>query len=102
MHLNRVGFRKVFDYHVALGRGGYRYRKKLNFNSPIMKAPMLAFLVPPAIVPFIGFKLFTNGNYRDGLLLLVFSPLAMLIYACWAYGFYKESRDAADGLAEQH
>jgi glycosyltransferase involved in cell wall biosynthesis len=102
MHLNRVGFRKVFDYHVALGRGGYRYRKKLNFKSPIMKAPMLAFLVPPAIVPFIGFKLFTNGNYRDGLLLLVFSPLAMLIYACWAYGFYKESRDAADGLAEQH
>jgi glycosyltransferase involved in cell wall biosynthesis len=102
MHLNRMGFRKVFDYHVALGRGGYRYRRKLNFKSPIMKTPLLAFLVPPAIVPFIGFKLFTNRNYRDAFLLLLFSPLAMLIYSCWAYGFYRESRDTADGLARQH
>jgi glycosyltransferase involved in cell wall biosynthesis len=102
MHLNRVGFRRVFDYHVALGRGGYRYRRKLNFQSPIMKAPLLAFLVPPAIVPFVGFKLFANRNYRDGLLLLLFSPLAMLIYSCWSYGFYRESRDTADGLAQPH
>ena len=102
LHLNRVGLRKVFDYHVALGRGGYRYRRKLNFKSPIMKAPILAFLVPPAIVPFIGLKLFTNGNYRDGLLLMTFSPLAVLIYSCWAYGFYRESRDVADGSEPQH
>ena len=70
LHLNRVGFKKVFEYHVALGRGGYRYRRKLNFRSLIMRAPMLSFLVPPAIVPFIGFKLFTNRSYRDAFLLL--------------------------------
>jgi glycosyltransferase involved in cell wall biosynthesis len=102
LHLNRVGLGKVFEYHVALGRGGYRYRRKLNFRSPIMKAPMLAFLVPPAIVPFIGLKLFANRNYRDGFLLLAFSPLAVLIYSCWAYGFYRESRDPVDGRARQH
>jgi glycosyltransferase involved in cell wall biosynthesis len=93
-HLNRVGFKKVLDYHVALGRGGYRYRKRLNFGSPIMKAPILAFLVPPAIVPFVTYKLFTNKDYWDAFLLLTFSPLAMLIYSCWSYGFYRESRDS--------
>lgn len=102
LHLNRVGLRRVFEYHVALGRGGYRYRRKLNFKSPIMKAPLLAFLVPPAIVPFVGLKLFANRNYRDGVILLAFSPLAILIYSCWAYGFFRESRDPVGGWAPQH
>ncbi len=94
LHFNKVGFRKVFEYHVVLGRGGYRYRKSLNLNSLIMKAPILSFLVPVAIVPFITLKLFTNGDYGEALLLLVFSPLAMLIYSFWAYGFYREYRDS--------
>jgi glycosyltransferase involved in cell wall biosynthesis len=96
LHLNKVGFRKVFEYHVALGRGGFRYRKKLNFTSPIMRVPILSFLVPPAIVPFVTLKLFTNKDYREALLLLAFAPLAVLIYGFWAYGFYRESRDSRD------
>jgi hypothetical protein len=99
LHLNRVGFKKVFEYHVALGRGGYRYRKKLNFESPIMRAPILSFLVPPAIVPFVTLKLFTNRDYRDAFLLLTFSPLAMLIYCFWSYGFYRESRESRKAAA---
>jgi glycosyltransferase involved in cell wall biosynthesis len=101
LHLNRVGFRKVFEYHTALGRGGFRYRKKLSFKSPIMKAPILSFLVPAAIVPFITLKLFTNRDYRNAFLMLIFSPLAMLIYSCWSYGFYRESRDSRELPAQE-
>ena len=92
LHLNKIGFRKVFQYQVALGRGGFRYRRKLRFRSLIMRMPILSFVVPPAIVPVIIVKLLLNGDFRDAFLLLLFSPLATLLYFFWAYGFYSEAR----------
>jgi hypothetical protein len=85
---------KVFRYQVALGRGGYRYRRKLQFRSLIMRIPVLAFAVPVAIVPVIIAKLLANGDLRDAFLLSLFSPLAMLLYFFWAIGFYSEARNS--------
>jgi glycosyltransferase involved in cell wall biosynthesis len=93
-HLNRVGFMKVFRYQVALGRGGYRYRRKLQFRSLIMRMPILSFAVPVAIVPVIIAKLLVNGAIRDAFLMSLFSPLAMLLYFFWAIGFYSEARNS--------
>jgi glycosyltransferase involved in cell wall biosynthesis len=94
VHLNKVGFKRVLRYQIALGAGGYRYRRRLRFKSPIMRMPILSFVVPFAIVPFITLKLFLYGELRDGVLLLIFSPLAMLLYLFWAFGFYTESQRA--------
>jgi glycosyltransferase involved in cell wall biosynthesis len=94
LHLNKVGFKNVFQYQVALGRGGYRYRKKLRYNSLIMKLPILAFAVPVPIVPVIIVRFLVNGDFREAALLSLFSPLAMLLYFFWACGFYLESRDS--------
>ena len=92
LHLNKTGLRRVFRYHIALGAGGYRYRRRLGFGSPIMKMPTLSFVVPFAIVPFIALNRFWCRDFGGALFLVACSPLAILLYLFWAYGFFTEAR----------
>jgi GT2 family glycosyltransferase len=97
MHLNKTGFRRVLGYQVKLGRGAFLYRSA---DSPdqlrlLRSVPLLTFLMPLVMLPWIGFSLLRR-RVTDFLRFLVVSPICLVANTGWAFGFFQALRGRAD------
>jgi cellulose synthase/poly-beta-1,6-N-acetylglucosamine synthase-like glycosyltransferase len=92
-HLNRTGFRRVLGYQVKLGRGAFLYRSA---DSPdqvrlLRSLPLLTFLMPLGMLPWIGFSLLRR-QLADFLRFLVVAPICLVANTGWAFGFFQALR----------
>jgi len=92
-HLNRTGFRRVVGYQVKLGRGAFLYRSA---DSPdqvrlLRSLPLLTFLMPLGLLPWIGYSLLRR-RLADFLRFLVLAPVCLVANTGWALGFFQALR----------
>jgi len=96
-HLNRRGLRTVLDYQRKLGAGAFFYRSR---DSPeklrlLRAAPPLIFLMPFAIMVWIGCSILWRRRITDFLRFAAILPLCLLANTAWACGFYEALRQSA-------
>jgi hypothetical protein len=96
MHRNRTGFRSVFRYQYKLGQGAFLYR---SFDTPkkvrlLQMAPPLVFLMPFAIMLWIGGTLLHRRRIGDFLRFALVLPVCFMANFAWARGFYQALRQA--------
>jgi GT2 family glycosyltransferase len=95
-HLNRTGFRRVLAYQVKLGLGAFLYRSA---DSPaqvqfLRSLPLLTFLMPLVILPWVGYTLLRR-RLADFLRFLVVSPICLVANTGWAFGLFQALRGPA-------
>jgi len=93
VHLNRRGFRTVFGYQRKLGNGAYVYRSQ---ESPgavrvLESLPLLVFLIPFAMMPWIGITLLRR-RLTDFLRFVLILPVCLAANLVWALGLYEALR----------
>jgi cellulose synthase/poly-beta-1,6-N-acetylglucosamine synthase-like glycosyltransferase len=96
VHMNRKGFRNVFGYQRKVGHGTLLYRSQ---DSPKMmrllhSAPLLVFLMPFVVMPWIGISILRRSVTDFGRLMVVL-PGCFLANMVWAFGFHEALRLAA-------
>ncbi len=98
-HLNRQGWRGVFGYQRKLGLGAFLYRSE---ESPekirsLRAAPSLIFLMPFAVMFWIGCSILRCRQLSDFLRFVAVLPLCFIANGAWALGFYEALRNANKG-----
>jgi len=90
-HLNKTGWRAVLRYQRRLGEGAYRYRSVTTPKAVaiLRRCPLLVFLLPWAIIPWIISIVFRRRGIGEGLKATVLAPLLWLGNEVWAWGFYR-------------
>jgi cellulose synthase/poly-beta-1,6-N-acetylglucosamine synthase-like glycosyltransferase len=95
-HQNRTGFRTVFSYQHKLGQGAFLYR---SFDAPekvrlLQAAPLLVFLMPFAVMMWIGGTLLHRRRLADLLRFALVLPFCLAANFAWAWGFHQALRQA--------
>jgi glycosyltransferase involved in cell wall biosynthesis len=101
LHLNRKGWRSVFGYQRKVGHGTFRYRSQ---ESPrvmrlVYSAPLLAYLIPFSVMPWIGITMLRYRSVKDFLRFSAILPACFLANMVWAFGFHEALRRAPLGGA---
>ena len=91
-HLNKTGLRKVLRYQYTLGKGAYNYRSHV---SPRIirffeRLPILSFLIPIAVMPWLGSIILRRNGIWEFFKFLILLPLLYGANNVWAMGFYRE------------
>lgn len=93
-HLNRTGFKIVFDYQVKIGSAASQYRAVT--NRPLMtwlgRFPFLALPAPLVIVPWVGSHVLFKLSFKEFLKYLLYSPVCLVMSSAWTAGFVKGLR----------
>ena len=93
-HLNRTGFKTVFDYQVKIGTAASQYRAVT--DRPLMdrlaRFPFLALLAPLVIMPWVGSHVWSKLGFKEFLKYLVYSPVCLVMSSAWTAGFVKGLR----------
>jgi glycosyltransferase involved in cell wall biosynthesis len=102
-HLNRTGFQDVFSYQYKLGQSAFLYR---SFDAPeklrpLLAVPPLAFLMPFAVMIWIGGTLLHRRRIGDFLRFAALLPICLVANFAWASGFYQALRQAQQDTALQ-
>jgi cellulose synthase/poly-beta-1,6-N-acetylglucosamine synthase-like glycosyltransferase len=95
-HMNRTGFRNVLSYQRKLGGGAYFYRSQ---DSPeqlrtFRAIPALVFLLPFAVMLWIGVNLLHRRTIGDFLRFVLILPVCFTGNMSWARGFYDALKEA--------
>ena len=94
-HVNRTGLMRVLRYQYELGLGAASYRSRV--SPTIMRVlgsfPLLAFLIPPGVMAWIGGIMLRRGGILGFLRFLALLPLLYLANNIWALGFYRRLKD---------
>jgi cellulose synthase/poly-beta-1,6-N-acetylglucosamine synthase-like glycosyltransferase len=98
-HRNRTGFRTIFSYQRKLGQAAFLYR---SIASPaalrlFQAAPPLVFLLPLAVMPWIGATILRRRKIADFLRFTAILPVCWVANTVWAWGFYESLRQAQRG-----
>lgn len=94
LHKNRTGFRTVFAYQVRIGEAAVAYRSITSetIMSCFRKLPALIWLMPPAILLWIGATVLR----RRGLLafgrFILRTPITLIMVFGWCSGFHRAVR----------
>ncbi len=90
-HLNKTGWRKVLHYQYKLGMAACSYRSQVDPNlvRHLEKFSILTFLMPLAVLPWIGFVVLRRRGVLEFLKFAVLLPLFYLANNFWALGFYQ-------------
>jgi glycosyltransferase involved in cell wall biosynthesis len=99
LHLNRTGLRTVLGYQRKLGRGAFLYRSQDSPNATrlLLSAPPLVFLMPFAVMLWIGGRILRCGRVTDFLRFVAILPGCFLANLVWAFGFYEALRETTGG-----
>jgi glycosyltransferase involved in cell wall biosynthesis len=91
LHLNKTGWRKILGYQYKLGMAAcsYRSRTSPNLIRCLEKFSILAFLMPLAVLPWIGFVVLRRRGVLEFLKFTVLLPSLYLANNVWAWGFYQ-------------
>jgi cellulose synthase/poly-beta-1,6-N-acetylglucosamine synthase-like glycosyltransferase len=95
-HLNRTEFRTVFRYQHQVGQGAFLYR---SFDAPktvrlLQWAPPLIFLMPFAVMIWIGGTILLRRRIADFARFAIALPLCLIANFAWASGFLEAMRQA--------
>jgi glycosyltransferase involved in cell wall biosynthesis len=95
-HLNRQGWRSVLGYQRKLGLGAFLYRSEDSPEKvrPLRAAPPLIFLMPFAVMIWIGCSILRCRQVSDFLRFVAVLPLCFVANSVWAWGFYEAVRIA--------
>ncbi len=98
-HLNKTGFSRVMRYQYAIGRGAERYRRQYSprLISFLEKAPVLAFLLPFGILPWMGAIVGHRKGVFSFLTFIIFLPPLLMMNLVWAFGFFAGLRQHLAG-----
>jgi glycosyltransferase involved in cell wall biosynthesis len=93
-HLNKTGWSTVLGYQYKLGLGACRYRRRLSprIMQVLQKLPLLAFLVPNAVMIWIGAVVLQKRGLLEFLKFVALVPAAYVANIVWAAGFYRALR----------
>jgi len=93
-HLNRTGFKTVFDYQVKIGTAASQYRAVTNrpLIARLARFPYLALLAPLVIVPWVGSHVLTKLGFTEFLRYVLYSPVCLVMSSAWTAGFIKGLR----------
>lgn len=93
-HLNRTGFKLVFDYQRKIGMAATQYRAISNpsFISGLSRVPFVALLAPVVIVPWVGSHVLFKLGFAKFLQYLLYSPVSVVMSCAWTAGFIKGLR----------
>ncbi len=90
-HVNRTGLMQVLRYQYELGLGAASYRARV--SPRIMRVlgsfPLLAFLIPPGVMAWIGSIILRRGGVLAFLRFVGLLPLIYFANNIWALGFYR-------------
>ena len=93
-HLNRTGFKTVFDYQKKIGAAASQYRAVT--DRPLMdrlaRFPFLALLAPLVIIPWVGSHVLFKLGLKEFLKYILYSPVCLVMSAAWTSGFVKGLR----------
>jgi glycosyltransferase involved in cell wall biosynthesis len=93
-HLNRTGFKTVFDYQVKIGTAASQYRAVT--DRPLMdrlaRFPFLALLAPLVIMPWVGSHVWSKLGFKEFLKYLLYSPVCLVMSSAWTAGFVRGLR----------
>ncbi len=102
-HLNRTGFRRVFDYQVKIGAAASQYRAVTDrpLIARLERVPYLALLAPLVILPWVGAHVLVKLGFKEFLKYLVYSPVCLVMSMAWTSGFVKGlRRNPSSGVQE--
>jgi hypothetical protein len=88
LHRNREGWGEFFRYNRKMGHASASYHTVLRrwWIAPFLRAPLLVYLAPVAILPFITVELLgARWSYLLRFLLLL--PACLLGNLVWAHAF---------------
>jgi glycosyltransferase involved in cell wall biosynthesis len=96
-HLNRKGLRTVFGQQHKLGFGAFFYRSDDSSGRLrlLRTIPLLVFLMPYAVMIWIGGTILRRRRLTDLLRFIAILPLCFTANIAWACGFYGALRQAA-------
>ncbi len=90
-HVNRTGLMEVLRYQYELGLGAASYRARV--SPRIMRVlrilPLLAFIIPPGVMAWIGGIILRRGGVLAFLRFVGLLPLIYFANNLWALGFYR-------------
>lgn len=91
-HLNKIGLLKVLRYQYKFGFGACYYRCLVSpeIMHHFMKFPCLTFLLPIAIIPWIGSFVLRRLGIMEFLKFMTMFPFLYLGNYVWSAGFFKE------------
>ena len=92
-HFNKTGIMTVLKYHYRLGRFGARCRK-IEPDLPgsvFLKYPVLGISLPFVRLFLVAGRLISYRDWKNLMVLLLFSPLFMAFAIVWAFGFMREA-----------
>ena len=94
-HMNKTGWMKVLRYQYKLGVGacGYRYNTSPHLMYHLERLPVLTFLIPVAVMVWIGCTVLRRCGILEFLKLLALLPLLYIANNVWAIGFYRELKN---------
>ena len=93
-HFNKTGLKTVLRYQYQLGRWGARCRKIAPDlpGSIFLKYPVLGTSLPLVRLLLVTGRLISYRDWKNLMILLLFSPLFMASAIVWAWGFVQEAR----------
>jgi cellulose synthase/poly-beta-1,6-N-acetylglucosamine synthase-like glycosyltransferase len=103
-HLNRTGFKRVFDYQRKIGVAASQYRSVSNplLISRLSRVPFVALPAPLVILPWVGSNVLFKLGFRKFVQYLLYSPVTLVMSCAWTAGFIKglrqhRAKEAAEG-----
>jgi cellulose synthase/poly-beta-1,6-N-acetylglucosamine synthase-like glycosyltransferase len=89
-HLNKTGWRKVLHYQYKLGVAACSYRSQVDPNliHHLEKFSILTFLMPLAVLSWIGFVVLQRRGILEFLKFAFLLPWLYFANNFWALGFY--------------
>ncbi|MDH3903962.1 MAG: glycosyltransferase [Xanthomonadales bacterium] len=103
-HLNRTGFKLVFDYQRKIGMAATQYRAVSNplLISRLSRVSFVTLAAPLVIVPWVGSHILFKLGFRKFIQYLLYSPVSFVMSCAWTAGFIKDLRqyrvkDAEEG-----
>ena len=84
----------VFQYQYQLGVAASEYRRGLSpkIMYPLLRVPLLTFLLPNAVMVWIGSVVLRRCGFLELLKFLVLLPVTYAANMAWAAGFYRGLR----------
>ena len=91
-HQNKSGLARVMRYQYKFGIGAcyYRYHVSKEVMKIFLRIPLLSFLMPFAVIPWIGYFVIKRLGIFELMKYTIMLPLVFIGNFFWAYGFFRQ------------
>lgn len=94
-HHNKTGLAEVMKYQYKFGIGAcyYRYHVSKGIMNLFLKIPLMSFLIPFAVIPWIGYFVIRRLGKLEFIKYTIMVPLVFMGNYFWAYGFFRQLKN---------